>query len=363
VQYVAVYFGSGRVVPNEAEKVLKRRFGDCQDHATLMSALLKANGIESEQALIYSPALYELPKVPVVQAFDHVILYIPSLNLYADPTDPTSTLGQLSSGLMDKPVLRVSAKGAALARTPAGTAEENTAIIDAHIIVSSDGKQKGDAIIEGKGEDAQVLRDFVSRTETDGENAELQKLARRSGISGKAALDAPSSLDHSNPYRLKISWAGDRPIPLTGRGWSPAPVSPISVSPERYFGSFDSSPRTYAIQCRPGRVRQTITIELPDDLALKAVPHAVFERTSLYSFTKEWSYSGQKLVIKTELVSRAPHRACSSDDIQAIVAQQEADPYEYDPILHFERQEVGLTRAKAPDGDLQQVKKEWKKLG
>src|SRR5882757_5268713 len=49
VRYVAVYLGPGRVVPNSAGDVLQSRYGDCKDHATLMTALLSAVGIESEQ--------------------------------------------------------------------------------------------------------------------------------------------------------------------------------------------------------------------------------------------------------------------------------------------------------------------------
>jgi len=52
IRYVAVYFGSGRYVPNDTGTILSRRFGDCKDDATLLSALLAAKGIESEQVLL-----------------------------------------------------------------------------------------------------------------------------------------------------------------------------------------------------------------------------------------------------------------------------------------------------------------------
>ena len=110
VTYVAVFFGSGRFVPNDASVVLDRHFGDCKDHVTLMRALLTAKKINSEYVLIGSNSSHELTKTPSVEAFNHVILYLPALNLYADPTAPTSTFGHLSNALMDRPVLRMSAR-------------------------------------------------------------------------------------------------------------------------------------------------------------------------------------------------------------------------------------------------------------
>ena len=49
IRYVAIYLSVGRVVPHDAAAVLQNKFGDCKDKATLMSALLAAKGISSEQ--------------------------------------------------------------------------------------------------------------------------------------------------------------------------------------------------------------------------------------------------------------------------------------------------------------------------
>jgi transglutaminase-like putative cysteine protease len=66
IRYVAVYLSLGRVVPNEAASVLHNKFGDCKDKATLMSALLAAKGIASEQALINLGNAYMLPEPPTM---------------------------------------------------------------------------------------------------------------------------------------------------------------------------------------------------------------------------------------------------------------------------------------------------------
>ena len=54
IRYVDLSFGVGRYQPHYAEEVLKNRYGDCKDKATLLDALLEAKGIHSSTALINS---------------------------------------------------------------------------------------------------------------------------------------------------------------------------------------------------------------------------------------------------------------------------------------------------------------------
>ena len=77
-------------MPNDPETVLARRYGDCKDAATLLMALLAAKAIEGEAALVNTAPAYGLNEVPTVGTFNHVIVYLPQLDLYADPTVPSS---------------------------------------------------------------------------------------------------------------------------------------------------------------------------------------------------------------------------------------------------------------------------------
>ena len=126
IRYVAVYLSLGRVVPNDATSVLTNKFGDCKDKATLMSALLAAKGIASEAVLINFGSSYTLPEPPTMVALNHVILHLPEFNLYDDPTGNFAAFGVLAAETYDKPVVRVGASGATLARTPAMNPEDHT---------------------------------------------------------------------------------------------------------------------------------------------------------------------------------------------------------------------------------------------
>jgi tetratricopeptide (TPR) repeat protein/transglutaminase-like putative cysteine protease len=72
VRYVSISLGIGRYQPHSAADVLQSGYGDCKDKHTLLSALLRAEGIQSYPALINSSRRIDVD-VPSPAQFDHVI--------------------------------------------------------------------------------------------------------------------------------------------------------------------------------------------------------------------------------------------------------------------------------------------------
>lgn len=105
IRYVAVYVGAGGVVPHAAQTVLDNRYGDCKDHVALLEALLGAAGIKSTPALVNQGTAYVFPKVPTLGVLNHVITYVPGLDLYLDSTDPSVAAGYLPLTVLNKRVL------------------------------------------------------------------------------------------------------------------------------------------------------------------------------------------------------------------------------------------------------------------
>jgi hypothetical protein len=336
VTYVAVFFGSGRFVPNDADTVLQRRFGDCKDHATLMIALLAAKGIDAEYTLISSGGGHDLYTVPVVEAFNHVIVYIPSLNLYADPTAPTSTVGHLASILKDKAVLRMSDNGVKRDRTPAGVAGENTAAVDIKVTLDRNGKPRAESVMEATGNEAQILREFVHRTESIGQEAQMQAILKLLRLTGELTMSAPPSYDHTEPYRVRLIWNGDKPLRLSDTNWNGAwGLTLLPVDPGRLFGALETAPRIYPSECRPARVSLKLAMELPKGYFLRPVPDPYSEKTAVYSYSREWSFSGSTLKMKADLVSNVQSRVCGTEVIKAIVSVREKGKTNRNPPLRL----------------------------
>ncbi|HTC30732.1 MAG TPA: DUF3857 and transglutaminase domain-containing protein, partial [Candidatus Acidoferrum sp.] len=106
IKFAGNCVGEGSVVPHDADVVLANRMGDCKDHTTLLQSLLAVKGIASTPTLINAEDAYTLPPAPCIEAFNHVITYIPSLDLYADSTSPYTAFGELPMGDAGKPVVQ-----------------------------------------------------------------------------------------------------------------------------------------------------------------------------------------------------------------------------------------------------------------
>ena len=95
----------GSVVPQDVDRILGRGMGDCKDHAVLMQALLDAKNIPSTLALVRMGASSMLPELPVVAALNHVVNYIPSLDLFVDATAENVPFGTLPLSISNKPAV------------------------------------------------------------------------------------------------------------------------------------------------------------------------------------------------------------------------------------------------------------------
>ncbi|MCB1581653.1 MAG: DUF3857 domain-containing protein [Xanthomonadales bacterium] len=88
INYQAIEFGTRALIPNSATETLKKGYGDCKDHAVLLHDLLKAEGIQSNIALVQTSQKIS-PEAPSLGQFDHAINYIPGMHggTYIDTTD------------------------------------------------------------------------------------------------------------------------------------------------------------------------------------------------------------------------------------------------------------------------------------
>jgi Transglutaminase-like superfamily len=259
IRYVAVYFGSGRYVPNDTGTILSRRFGDCKDDATLLSALLAAKGIESAQALIGTEPVFRFANTATLDAFNHVIVYIPALDRYVDPTVPFGNFMRLPSGDTGRPVARVSDKGVTIDKTPLPSIEDNVLEIDTRMVTKGDGHREGETRIEARGEFTEVVRSFVALAEAKGKDTALTALAQLRGLTGDFEMDAPAWTDAAEPFRITTKWKSPKPATAAEAALRvPSSFSPVIPTLELFFGSTDLKKRVYAASCRAGRAVHTI---------------------------------------------------------------------------------------------------------
>ncbi len=86
-RYVALEFGIHGYKPYRCAQIFARGFGDCKDKATLIVTMLGALGIKATPVVVRTGNKGDIETSPASLApFDHMIAYVPSLDLYLDGT-------------------------------------------------------------------------------------------------------------------------------------------------------------------------------------------------------------------------------------------------------------------------------------
>lgn len=316
IRYVAVFLGIGGYVPNPLPQVLRNRFGDCKDMTLLAVALLRAVDVDAAPALLNAGTEYTQPPLPL--GLNHVIVYLPSVRRFFDPTANTVPYGALPFAVADKPATVALADGPTTLRTPAfSTAGDNPNAfhVRSHWRIDRDGHASAVIDVDASGNAALVLQErlLALRPAGDGAAAVRQMLAS-ARLDGRGTLSfAPVQRDRQRQsLQLRISdlrnllaepSAGaiaphpSMVLPLAGLA---APPPPIAQS--RRFGTV----------CTPYRIREDFVLEFDPAFRVLRVPAALREAgPDGIGFEADYALEGTRVTGRRDLVLDAGRHLCS----------------------------------------------------
>jgi transglutaminase-like putative cysteine protease len=312
VTYAGNCIGIGAVVPRELNFVLDNKMGDCKDHATLLQALLAARGIRSNQALVNAGPVYRLPKVPVASHVNHVITYIPALDLYLDSTSDSTPFGMLPFQVQDKPVLLVgvSRDGAKTPADPVGSNQERTVT---RLKIAPDGSVSGTSEVFQKGQNAAQTRAMARTMTREVEQDLVKNMLRSQGMigNGKFEKDDPKALSDSYKYKASLSVEKFARVPGPGAlsihplvsGASIASVVLSSMEPEK----------AAEIVCSNGTAIEEYTIEFPAGVKVLSVPDDVKISNAFLSYEAKYKLEGSVVSARRVLDDRTKGNVCAPD--------------------------------------------------
>ena len=96
LRYVTIPLGAAAFRPQSTGDVIRNRYGDCKDKASALVAMCARAGIRAERVLVRRGGSID-PEFPSWQ-FNHMIVYLPSLDLWLDATDGLTPFGDLPPG-------------------------------------------------------------------------------------------------------------------------------------------------------------------------------------------------------------------------------------------------------------------------
>jgi tetratricopeptide (TPR) repeat protein len=229
IRYVSLSFGVGRYQPHAAPEVMQGSYGDCKDKHTLLSALLRAAGIQSYPVLIDSSRKLD-EDIPSPAQFDHVITIarIDKDWVWLDATSEVAPFALLLYPLRDKQAVMASddANGG-LRRTPANAPVKNLVAFSMDGTVSESGTLDSTNTISAVGDGAVFLRMAFRRTPQADWKRLAEYYALGQGMRGKVSdVEVKELEDTTKPFRLAYKYHQDTylPVPSTAAVFFPLPA-------------------------------------------------------------------------------------------------------------------------------------------
>lgn len=315
IRYVAVFLGHGGLIPHPADQVLANRYGDCKDHAILMQSLLTAVGIKSSAALVNLGSAYHLSRIGTIAPTNHVITYVPSLDLYVDSTDEFAHSGSLAFEVMDKPTV-LTALGA-LGRTPRMLAKENSDRAEISMLINPDGTIDGKTVITPSGMyEADARADRFS-SQSAPEEQVIKKMLNRFNETGAGSLEYPDPTVLDQTFWVKSSYQLDPVTNFPGPG---AMMIPIGVSPGGIANFGVHKPvqqRDWQYPCISRRLEDNYEIHFPPNVQLGPMPPGVVYDVGDIHYHASYEVSEQIVRIHREIEIQHQSDVCTPQDNDA----------------------------------------------
>ena len=126
MRYVSVQLGIGGFQSFDAPYVEKNRYGDCKALSTFMKGMLQEVGIESYQAVIkWDEEESQYLDDFVILDFNHMMLFIPSENMWLECTSNYMPPGTIDQHEENKKVLLITPEGGKIITSPTSTPYDN----------------------------------------------------------------------------------------------------------------------------------------------------------------------------------------------------------------------------------------------
>jgi transglutaminase-like putative cysteine protease len=314
IRYVGVYFGDGGVVPHTSVETLRNLHGDCKDKSNLLIALLKAVGIEAENALINSGSSYALPPLPVHNPINHVITYIPEFDLFADATDDRAPFGILDYSVLGKPAILE--KSGRVVTTPLDTKESTRSITHVTLDIDKDGYIHGAAKTQFFGGKGKTARGFFDFSDNDDKketiNAYFSKFLE-SGVGDFVAFGDVRAL--IEPMWMESTYVLDPVSNVPGPGAMRIPVGLAPGSINKLSHYRPSSDSTFPYLCGSESIEENYEISFPEGVRITHIPQSVDVTEGANTYRASYEQVSPSLIkIQRVFISDRDTMLCPSEE-------------------------------------------------
>lgn len=310
-RYVAIFLERGGWQPHAVDDILAAGYGDCKDKATLLGALLASKGIASTPVLVNAGNSYWMPELATTQAFNHMITYVPSLDLYLDATERWAPFGVLPAEDANKRVLHLA--DGRWATTPSSA---STALLRVRVATAADGRVAGRIELSGVGTQEIGMGRAFSNLESLPDATLMPPLLAQMQVRGEGRLTRTPAGERRNPASIAFDYSGMGPMDLPGPGATRLPAVPFVLVPGP-MGLYQT-PRRFPFPCPAFTLREEWALDFPDTLRIvrnfPPLAQAVQSDGAGLRYAATVTQSGARTLVTRELVAERSRPVCGPED-------------------------------------------------
>jgi len=314
VRYVQLYLGDGGLIPHDVDTILNTRFGDCKDHAVVLGALLAAKHIASTPVLIGADREYVLPATVQPFVFNHLITYLPDMDLYLDSTVRDARFDVLPSEDAGRSVVHVN--DGAVRITPATTAARDRVGTLTTLHVAADGSASGITRLVASGSDSINLRAKFENMNAAQRGEFVRDLLFARDLIGEGSFQIDTAVP-ADEYAVTVTFRVDNLLNSEDDG--AMFLAPLLSGPRRLTDVADAGQRLtvkrFPYGCSPSTVDDRYEIKLPSALQI-SLPRAVNVEAKDLSYHSEYRRDGDTITVERKFVATPENRICTPADYQ-----------------------------------------------
>jgi hypothetical protein len=292
----------GGWIPHDARQILANRYGDCKDYTTVLHALLRAKNIESHPVIIRADLTDWFPGVAVPSFSNHAILYIPTIDVFADATAPNTRLGLIPQMIVGKRAFLAGAKTGAI-KIPDGRPEDNQLLSDIEINFAADGslKAKSKNVYQGRSEI--IFRPLFADSAVEKNSESFVKLMLGFyGVDGTGRITKIGNpFKVGEPFDIELEVAQNGYTSFTRQGSLRVPVALNIMNMLALEAFVKEETRRTSLLLGATHIRENFRLGFPDGIIIQAIPAAINFSNALGSFRSEYKLSGSSVELVREL--------------------------------------------------------------
>ena len=334
VRYVDNPLSTVSIGLHDADTILTNLYADSVDAAVLLVTMLATLDIPAVPVLVNRGNLYSVPGVPTLGPFNHMIVFVPELELYLDANNGTVPFGSLPFSELGKPALhlgggsgsargsaRASDGGPAVRRTPVTGREAAISRTRSVFTLGSAGEITGTTRIDARGAFRHVLSEVALQIGREGTTAAARMRLQALGLDGSANISPPAvSAATLAPAHVQISLE-PRPDYIEGTGIPMTPRIGLLARP----GDGLAGPlgvRGLALDaptpCFPGSQSEVVRLNFPIGMVLHRLPKDVVIEAPGLRYESRWSRVHKGVEVERTATTSYEQALCTGETREAL---------------------------------------------